>query len=83
MERIRSTMEEVRRIAMDLRPSILDDLGLLATVEWICREFSLLMPGIAVEKQLSVGEAEIPDELKLIIFRLLQEGFHNIAKHAA
>lgn len=83
VEKIRDTIEEVRRTSMDLRPSILDDLGLMATINWFCREFGMMFPQIEVIKDIDVMEKDIRDELKVVIFRIMQEAFHNIAKHAA
>lgn len=82
VESIRDSIEEVRRVSMDLRPTILDDLGLIATIGWFCREFTLLFPNIGVHRNISVGESDIPDEVKVVIFRIIQEAFHNITKHA-
>ncbi len=79
---IKETVEEVRRIQMDLRPSILDDLGILATLSWFCREFQTIYSGIRIEKQISVEENELPDSLKTVIYRVLQEAMNNIAKHS-
>lgn len=83
VETIRDTIEEVRRVAMDLRPSILDDLGLIATIGWFCREFGHLFPHIDVHRNILVDEEAITDEIKVVIFRIIQEAFHNITKHAA
>lgn len=82
VERIRDSIEEVRRVSMDLRPSILDDLGLVATLGWFCREFGQVYQGIRISKDVSVAEADIPELLKVVIFRITQEALHNIAKHA-
>ena len=49
---------------MDLRPSVLDDLGILATIGWFTREFQKVYAHISVEKQISVEENEIPDSFK-------------------
>ena len=45
----RGAIEEVRRISMNLRPVILDDLGILATISWSCREFQAIYPEIKIE----------------------------------
>jgi PAS domain S-box-containing protein len=79
---IQSTMEEVRRISMALRPSTLDDLGLLMTISWFTREFQVTYPDIQVDKALEVQEAQIPETLKINIFRILQEAMNNAAKHS-
>jgi PAS domain S-box-containing protein len=75
-------IEESRRIQMDLRPSVLDDLGILATIGWFTREFQKVYSHISVEKQISVEENEIPDSLKTVLFRVLQEAMNNAAKHS-
>lgn len=79
---IQGTIEEVRKIAMDLRPSSLDDLGLTATITWFCRQFRLIYSGIRIEKQVSINEQDMPENLKTTIFRILQETFNNVAKHS-
>lgn len=76
------TIEEVRRIVKDLRPSILDDLGILATITWFCREFQTVYAGIRVIKQIDILETDIPSPLKTVIYRILQEALNNIAKHS-
>ena len=76
------TIEEVRRIIMDLRPSTLDDLGLKATISWFCREFQIIYTYIHVEKEIYFEETDIPDHLKTTIFRIVQEAFNNSAKHS-
>jgi signal transduction histidine kinase len=76
------TIEEVRRIVRDLRPSILDDLGILATIAWFCREFESIYSTIRVEKEITVKEHEIPAMLKTVIYRIMQEAFNNAAKYS-
>jgi len=80
--KLRDTVEEVRKISMNLRPSMLDDLGLLATLSWFSREFRTLFPDLDVEMNIDVGEDCIPAALKVVIFRILQEALNNISKHA-
>lgn len=83
VDKIRDTIEEVRRTSMDLRPSILDDLGLVATINWFCREFGSMFPGIEVQKEVMIEETTLREELKVVIFRIMQEALHNITKHAS
>lgn len=78
-----SAIEEVRRIMTDLRPSMLDDLGIVATIGWQRRQYAFLYPAIRVESEIGLEEAEVPEPLKIVIFRILQEAFNNIAKHSA
>jgi PAS domain S-box-containing protein len=79
---IQSTVEEVRRITMDLRPSTLDDLGILATIGWFCREFQETYATVRIEKEIGLGESDIPESLKIVIYRVLQEALNNVAKHS-
>jgi signal transduction histidine kinase len=75
-------VEEVRRISKNLWPSILDDLGLLPTISWFCREFGEMHPGIRIEKEIAIQEDDVPDPLKIVIYRILQEAMNNIARHS-
>jgi signal transduction histidine kinase len=79
---IQSGVEEVRRVCMDLRPSILDDLGILATISWFCREFQVIYSDISIDQKIALDEGDVPETLKIVIYRVLQEGLHNIAKHS-
>lgn len=79
---VQDAFRELRRIAMDLRPSTLDDLGILATLTWFFREFERNCRSIKVEKHLTIQESSIPDSIKITIFRILQEATSNIIKHS-
>lgn len=79
---IQKTIEEVRRIVKDLRPSILDDLGILATIAWFCREFQTVYSNIQIKTQIDITENDIPLPLKTTIYRVLQEALNNVAKHS-
>ena len=80
--KIQGIIGEVRRVTMDLRPATLDDLGILATISYFCREFQKLFPNIRIEQQINIQENEVPNPLKIMLFRVLQETFNNIAKHS-
>jgi len=79
---IQEVVDEVRRIQKNLRPSMLDDLGILATLAWFCRDFGTIYSGIRIEKQIEVKEGDIPEPLKTVIFRIVQEAMNNVAKHS-
>lgn len=79
---VQGAIDEARRIQMNLRPSTLDDLGLLATLRWLCRQFESTYSAIGVKQNIKIEEHEVPDSLKTVIFRILQEGLNNIAKHS-
>ena len=82
IQMLQEAVEDVRRIQRNLRPSVLDDLGILATMSWFCREFVTTYDWISVERQIDIQEADVPESLKIVIFRILQEALNNIAKHS-
>ena len=82
VETIKNAINEVRHIAMDLRPAMLDDLGAMATLKWFCREFENTYTEITVKPLLNVNESDISDDKKVVIFRIVQEAMNNIVKHA-
>lgn len=75
-------LEETRRIQMNLRPPLLDDLGILATITWLCREFQKAHPDINVETKINIQESEVPSDAKTVIYRILQEALNNVVKHS-
>ncbi|MBI5586445.1 MAG: PAS domain-containing protein [Deltaproteobacteria bacterium] len=79
---VTGVITEVRRIMADLRPALLDDLGIIAALNWFCREFEKTYTQISVEKEVRLSEPVVPDSLKTAIFRITQEALHNIAKYS-
>ncbi len=79
---LQNAIEEVRRMQTDLRPPILDDLGILATISWFCREYQQIYASIRVEKDLEIGEQDVPPSLKTVVYRVMQEAMNNVAKHS-
>ncbi|MCD6706878.1 MAG: histidine kinase [Thiobacillus sp.] len=79
---VKQALAEARRVSTELRPSILDDLGILPTLSWFFREFETACGHVAVEKALNVAEHEVPAPLQITLYRILQEAFNNIVKHA-
>jgi signal transduction histidine kinase len=80
--RVRETINEIRAIAMDLRPSVLDDLGVASALVWLCREFAETYAQFEVRADIVATDAEIPDRLATTIFRCAQELLNNAAKHS-
>ena len=79
---IQESVDECRRLQMDLRPPMLDDLGILATLSWLSRRFQTSYPGIHVEQKINITEEDVPDLLKIVIFRITQEAMNNVAKYS-
>lgn len=78
---IDTTVRSVRKISSELRPSMLDDLGLAAAIEWQGQEFEK-RSGIKVNMQLGVSDLKLPNNIAITLFRIFQESFTNVARHA-
>jgi PAS domain S-box-containing protein len=74
-------IDSVRRIATELRPGVLDDLGLEAAIEWQAREFET-RTGIRCRFCSSLDETEVRGDLATVVFRILQETLTNVARHS-
>ncbi len=81
-ELVMGTVDHVRRIAQELRPGLLDDLGLVAALEWQAQEFQARTK---VECRLysDLGDIRLPRPLATTCFRTAQEALTNVARHAA
>jgi signal transduction histidine kinase len=75
------TLEELHRLIFDLRPSVLDDLGLLSAIRWYA-ERHLEPRGISVRCEFSGFGSRLMPELETALFRVTQEAITNIAKHS-
>ncbi len=78
---IDATIQAIRRIATELRPGVLDSLGLAAAIEWQAAEFQE-RTGIACELEIEVTETMWEREFSTACFRIFQETLTNIARHA-
>ncbi len=81
--RLKAALVDVRRVATELRPSILDDLGILPTLKWFFRELEAVRGRMEIETALDIDEQDVPSPLKITLYRVLQEATSNILKHAA
>lgn len=79
---LQRSIEEIRGIYMGLRPAMLDGMGVIATLRWFCREFMELYPKHHIEFHLDLEESDVPEALKVVIFRIAQESLNNVAKHS-
>lgn len=75
-------VNDVRRIAMDLRPSTLDDLGIVGTLAWFFREFRNVHPTLTVVTDIDISEADVPSNLTVPIYRIVQEACSNVVRHS-
>ncbi len=80
---VKLALSELRRMSMNLRPSTLDDLGIVATLSWYFREIeAACSEALVLERDIGVSEADVPNVLKIAIFRTVQEATNNALKHA-
>lgn len=82
IHKVKDAMAELRRTTSDLRPPMLDDLGIVPTMTWLFREFESACRETKIELDTNIAESDVPMPLKATIFRILQEAINNIAKHA-
>lgn len=80
-EMLDGTVKTVRRISSELRPSLLDDLGLVAAIDWYLKEFSR-RSGIGTIFEEPELELDIPDKFKTGLYRIFQESLTNVARHS-
>ena len=80
-EAVRSSLEDVRRIALELRPEALDDLGLVSALAVLCERFGQ-RSGVTVEQHFADELPELGPEAELVVYRVAQEALTNVARHA-
>lgn len=80
-EMLGQTVEEVQRIARNLRPSVLDELGLVPALRATCREFTD-RTGVSLKLACKPLTARLPAEGELALYRILQKALENVEKHA-
>jgi signal transduction histidine kinase len=79
-ELVVSTLQNVRRLAVELRPSALDDLGLVPAIDRLAQSFG--ETGVHVDVEAPIGDARLPEAVETTLYRIAQEAVTNIAKHA-
>src|SRR5262249_43170058 len=79
-ELVVSTLQDVRRLAVALRPSALDDFGLVTAVERLAQSFGE-QSGLLVDFEARIRAERLPREVETTLYRIVQEALTNIAKH--
>ena len=82
LEMLDETVASVRRISADLRPLMLDDLGLNAAIEWLARDAARRM-GIKITVRLGDADPPLGERAAIALYRMVQEALTNVARHAA
>jgi signal transduction histidine kinase len=80
-EHVVVALQDVRRLAVELRPAVLDDFGLVAALERLTESFAE-QTGIRVDFHSALGEARLPGEVETALYRVVQESLTNVVKHA-
>jgi signal transduction histidine kinase len=80
-ELVVGTLQDVRRLAVQLRPKALDDFGLVPALERLMQTFSE-SSGIAVDLEAPIGEERVPSDVETTVYRIVQEALTNVVKHA-
>lgn len=78
----RQAIDELHRSVMNLYPSMLDDLGVVASISAILREARAADPRLHIEADITITEAQVPPALRIVAFRIVQEAVNNVLKHA-
>jgi signal transduction histidine kinase len=80
-ELVVATLQDVRRLAVQLRPAALDDFGLVAALERLAQTFAEAS-GVRVDLEARLGETRLPAEVETTLYRIVQEALTNVVKHA-
>jgi signal transduction histidine kinase len=80
-EQVVQTLQDVRRLAVELRPTALDDFGLAAALERLSSSFAE-QTGIAVELESGLSDERLPSDVETVLYRIVQEALTNVVKHA-
>ncbi len=79
---LQQTIEDTRSTYMGLRPTILEEMGIITTLQWLCRNSQNLYRGIRFEFECGIEEEDIEDDIKIVLYRITQEALTNVVKHS-
>ena len=82
LENTKRSLEELREITRNLRPTIIKDVGLRGSLDILCRDFQATLPDVSLVKDLSGCSAGVPDDIAVAAYRITQEALNNTARHA-
>jgi signal transduction histidine kinase len=79
---IQEIIKRVQGIGMHLWPPTLDDMGILDTISWFCREFQETHSGIQIKTHIDIQENEVPDFLRYVIYKMLQAALDDVVRYS-
>ncbi|MFC1910579.1 sensor histidine kinase, partial [Chloroflexota bacterium] len=80
-DEVRKILTEVRHFSQELRPSVLDDIGLIPAVQWLASDLTKNY-GIDVPFEITGDQRQLAPESELMLFRIIQEALTNVRKHS-
>jgi signal transduction histidine kinase len=80
---VQSAIDDVRKLAMRLRPPSLDELGLLPTLNSLSDNFERAYPDMRVERRIELDEDDLPPPLKIVVYRVIESALRNLARYSA
>ncbi len=82
IEYLDEAIRESRRITKQLRPSVLDELGLAAACRECISDFKRFYPPILIDERITISERELSGNLQTVLYRVLQEALNNVGRHS-
>ncbi|MEW6441393.1 MAG: ATP-binding protein [bacterium] len=79
---VQEAIVQCRMLQLSVRPSLLDDVGLVPALSWFSREFQTSYPNIRLETRIELQDEDISPEHRILVYRILQEAMNNVAKHS-
>ncbi|MBI5577956.1 MAG: PAS domain S-box protein [Deltaproteobacteria bacterium] len=78
---VQQSVRSIRRMTQNLRPLLLDNMGVGSAVSWICRETAKARSGLRIEQHIGVEESRIPDDLKIVVFRTIEDVLKSVSRY--
>ena len=78
---VQQSVRSIRRMAQRLRPLQMEGMGIGSAISWICRETANGCSGLRIEQHLAVEESKIPEDRKIVVFRIIEEVLKSISSH--
>jgi len=82
VDQVQRLIGEVRSISSNLRPTVLDDLGVASAVRGFCREWAEVYQQVRLTVCVAIEDSDVPEAMRTTVFRAVQEALNNVAKHA-